>query len=102
MELIIWEILRAPPAKIGMERAPSRTSLFSHSALSLLVALVLGTDDHDFAVSLDDFALVAHRFDRRSYFHFFIPPKNSSALCAIFLVSGRAPGLRRISFCCAR
>ena len=30
-------------------------------ALPLLMALVLGTDDHYFAVSFDDFALVAHR-----------------------------------------
>ena len=37
--------------------------------LSLLMALVFRTDHHDFAVSLDHFALVAHGFDGRSYFH---------------------------------
>jgi hypothetical protein len=30
-------------------------------ALSLFVALVLGTNNHNFAVSLDNFAFVAHR-----------------------------------------
>ena len=39
------------------------------------MALVLGADYHDFAVPSDNFALVAHRFYRRSYFHFLIPPK---------------------------
>ena len=33
------------------------------------MALVFGTNYHDFAVSLDDFALVAHGFDGRSDFH---------------------------------
>ena len=40
-------------------------------ALSLLVALIFRADHHDFAVSLDDFALVAHGFDGRSDFHNF-------------------------------
>ncbi len=38
-------------------------------ALSLLVVFVLGTDNHDFAVSFNNFALIAHRFYRRSDFH---------------------------------
>ena len=37
-------------------------------ALSLLVLRVL-TDDPDLTLSLDDFALIADRFYRRSYFH---------------------------------
>ena len=37
--------------------------------LSLLVALVLRADDHNFSVSLDDLALVAHGFDGRTHFH---------------------------------
>ncbi len=41
-------------------------------ALTLFMALVLGTDYHNFAVSLYYFALIAHGFYRRSYFHFFI------------------------------
>ena len=43
------------------------------SALSLLMRFIFVADDHDPAVSLDDFALVAHGFDRRSYFHFLSP-----------------------------
>ena len=39
------------------------------SALALLVALVLGADDHHLAVSLDYLALIAHRLYRRSNFH---------------------------------
>ena len=34
------------------------------------MALVFRADDHDFSVSLDDLALVAHGLDRRTYFHF--------------------------------
>lgn len=41
-----------------------------NSALSLFVALALGADHHHSAVSLDNFALIAHRFYGRSYFHF--------------------------------
>ena len=41
-------------------------------ALSLLVLGVF-TDDPDLTLSLNDFALVADRFYRRSYFHF-LPP----------------------------
>ena len=41
-------------------------------ALSLLMAPVLGTDDHNFAVSLNNFALIAHRLYRRSDFHNFL------------------------------
>lgn len=40
------------------------------SALSLFVALALGANHHHSAVSLDHFALIAHRFYGRSYFHF--------------------------------
>ena len=36
------------------------------------MALILRADDHDFAVSLDDLALVAHGLDGRTYFHFFV------------------------------
>ena len=36
------------------------------------MAFVLGTNDHNFAFSFNDLAFIAHRFDRRSYFHFFI------------------------------
>ena len=39
------------------------------SALSLLVALVFGTDHHDFSVPLDDLALIAHGLHGRSDFH---------------------------------
>lgn len=34
------------------------------------MALVLGTDYHNFSVSLDYFALIAHGFNRWSDFHF--------------------------------
>ena len=37
--------------------------------LSLLVALALGADNHYSTVSFDNFALIAHRFYRRSDFH---------------------------------
>lgn len=37
--------------------------------LSLLVALVLGTDNHNFAVSFNYLAFVAHGLYGRSYFH---------------------------------
>ena len=60
---------------------------FAQLALSLLMALVLGTDDHNLAVSLDNLAFIAHRFNRRSYFHkkflssisFFLGRKNKFA-----------------------
>ena len=39
-------------------------------ALSLLMALVLGTDNHNLAVSFNYLAFVAHRLYRRSDFHF--------------------------------
>ena len=42
-------------------------------ALSLFMALIFGADDHNFAVSLDDLALVAHRFYGRSDFHDMLP-----------------------------
>ena len=35
---------------------------FKKLALTLLVALVLGTNNHYFAVSFDNFAFIAHRF----------------------------------------
>ena len=34
----------------------------------------IGADDHDFAMALDDSALIAHRFYGRSYLHKLIPP----------------------------
>ena len=40
-------------------------------ALTLFMALVLGADDHNFAVSLDYLALIAHRLYWRSNFHDF-------------------------------
>jgi hypothetical protein len=42
-------------------------------ALSLLV-LGIFADNHYLALALDDFALFAHGFDGRSYFHLFKPP----------------------------
>ena len=39
-------------------------------ALSLLVLGVLA-NNHDFALALDDLALLAHRLHGRSYFHLF-------------------------------
>ena len=44
---------------------------FIKLALSLLVALVLGTNNHYSTVSFNNFALIAHRFYRRSNFHCF-------------------------------
>ena len=44
-------------------------SIIRASALSLLVLRVF-TDNPDLTLSLNDFALVADRFNRRSYFHF--------------------------------
>ena len=41
-------------------------------ALSLLMAFVLGTDNHNLAVSLNYLAFIAHRLYRRSNFHFSI------------------------------
>lgn len=60
-------------------------------ALTLFMALVLGADDHDLAVSLNDFALVAHRLDRRSDFHFMIPPKIFCKKFAALLPCGEMP-----------
>ena len=40
-------------------------------ALSLFMALTFWTNYHNSAVSFDNFALIAHRFYRRSDFHFF-------------------------------
>lgn len=58
-------------------RALLRKRLFSFAlaggyglTLSLFVAFVFRTNNHYFSVSFDNFALVAHRFNRRSYFHF--------------------------------
>ena len=48
------------------------------------MALVLGADDHNFAVSLDYLALIAHRLYRRSYFH------NKSPFGSQFFRAGRA------------
>ena len=49
-----------------------KLSIIRASALSLLV-LGIFTDDPDLSLSLNDFALIADRFYRRSYFHF-CPP----------------------------
>ena len=48
-----------------------KLSIIWASALSLLV-LGIFTDDPDLSLSLNDFALIADRFYRRSYFHFFL------------------------------
>ena len=42
---------------------------FIKLALSLLMALALGADNHYSTVSFNNFALIAHRFYRRSNFH---------------------------------
>ena len=60
--------------KIGMQLRYLQKIVFMLAvreglALSLLVVFVLGTDNHDFAVSFNNFALIAHRFYRRSDFH---------------------------------
>mgnify|MGYP005803983639 CR=1 FL=1 len=46
---------------------------------------VLGANDHDFAVSLDDFAFVAHRLDAGSDFHknLLFVSVNDPALCQV-------------------
>ena len=49
---------------------PAILSLFFILTLSLLMALVLGANYHNFAFSFDYLAFVAHRFYRRSYLHF--------------------------------
>ena len=51
----------------------SRDRVKRFLALSLLMALVFGTNYHHFAVSLDDLALIAHGFYGRTYFHFDLP-----------------------------
>ena len=52
-------------------------------ALSLLMALVFRTNHHNLSISLDDLALVAHRFYRRSDFH--------KSFLSYFLISRRKP-----------
>ena len=54
-------------AEIIISRFPRLVNDFS--ALSLLMALVFGTNYHYFSVSFDYFALVAHRFYGRTNFH---------------------------------
>ena len=56
-------------------------SIIWASALSLLV-LGIFTDDPDLSLSLNDFALIADRFYRRSYFHF---SSSFTAFYCIFL-----------------
>ena len=67
-------------------------------ALSLLMALALGADDHNSAVSLDYFALVAHRFYRRSDFHciFSLLIKLFYVVCFLRLATPRDPAFRQI------
>ena len=63
MIVIYMPIVRAQTQKIGMTRLLlAHEIIVALSALSLFMALVLGADDHDLAVSFDDFAFVAHRF----------------------------------------
>ena len=63
MIVIYMPIVRVQTQKIGMTRLLlAHEIIFALSALSLFMALVLGADDHDLAVSFDDFAFVAHRF----------------------------------------
>ena len=66
------------------------------------MALILGTDDHNLAVSLDNLAFVAHRFNRRSYFHKKTPflAKISRLGRAIFsAISGGSASLPAIVRC---
>ena len=69
-EIIFYPTLRR---KKGRKKRSRRGVMPPRSALALLMALVLGADDHNLAVPFDDFAFVAHGFDRRSDFHK-IPP----------------------------
>ena len=65
-------LARDAAKKFGMMRACLAQEII-FSALALFMALVFGADDHNFAVPFDDFAFVAHGFDRRSDFHI-VPP----------------------------
>lgn len=55
----------------GYKRRPKRDSY--HLALALFVLRIF-TDNHDFSLTLDDFALFAYFFDRRPDFHVLIIP----------------------------
>ena len=63
--------------------------LQQQSALTLLM-LGIFADNHYPAFSLDNLALVAHRLDRRSYFHFII------LLTIALLRSPRDPALGKV------
>lgn len=52
-----------------MSVLPLPRVVVSFLTLSLLVLGILGADDHHFAVSFDDLALVAHGLYGSSYFH---------------------------------
>ncbi len=76
----LWDYFRFTqrPPKYGiilLYHTPSRSvkrfleNFYGFLALSLFMALTLGADYHNSAVSFDYFALVAHRFYRRSDFH---------------------------------
>jgi hypothetical protein len=58
--------LQTPAFFIGFHAPQAHEN--EQSALALLVLGVLA-DDHDFALALDDLALLAHGLDRRSDFH---------------------------------
>ena len=60
------------------QRRPKRV-IFYILALTLLM-LGIFTDNHDFSLTLDDFALVANLFDRRPDFHNIIIPFTRSSV----------------------
>lgn len=53
-------------------------------ALSLFMALVLGTDNHNLAVSFNYLAFIAHRLYRRSDFHIIL--LSQMVLLATFII----------------
>lgn len=57
------------PRKKLRDTAERRIYAFFKLALALLMRLILGTNHHNFAVSFNNFAFIAHRLYRRSDFH---------------------------------
>ena len=59
----------------AIARQPERISVWASGinarllTLSLFVVGVLGANNHNLAVALDDLAFIAHRLNRRSDFH---------------------------------
>jgi hypothetical protein len=64
-------------SKIFFARPTTDSCMKTGLTLALLVLGVLA-DDHDFALALDDLALLAHGLHGRSDFHFVIPPANTT------------------------